>query len=176
MLPAIVKPASSGSSVGISIVRDEADLMAALIEAAKHGHSILIEELIPGIEATCGVIEGFRGEELYALPPIEIRSKNSFFDYEAKYQGKSEEIVPAKFSEKLKRQIEELSRKIHRALGLRHYSRSDFIIHPRRGDLFLRSEYAARPDRRIVDAESPESCRFKSTGIRGTCDRDGIER
>jgi D-alanine-D-alanine ligase len=137
MLPAIVKPASSGSSVGISIVRDHPELLTALIEAAKHGHSILIEELIPGIEATCGVIEGFRGEELYALPPIEIRSKNSFFDYEAKYQGKSEEIVPATFSDKLKRQIEELSKKIHRALGLRHYSRSDFIIHPRRGIYFL---------------------------------------
>jgi len=137
ILPAIVKPASSGSSVGISIVRNRTELATALIEAAKHGHSILIEDFIPGIEATCGVIEGFRGEELYALPPIEIRSKNSFFDYEAKYQGKSEEIVPATFSDKLKREIEELSRKIHRALGLRHYSRSDFIIHPRRGVYFL---------------------------------------
>jgi D-alanine-D-alanine ligase len=138
ILPAVIKPASNGSSVGISIARNRADLFTGLIGAAKHGHSILVEEFIPGIEATCGVIEGFRGEELYALPPIEIRSRNAFFDYEAKYAGgKAEEIVPATFSEKLKREIEELSRKIHRALGLRHYSRSDFIIHPRRGVYFL---------------------------------------
>ena len=123
--------------LGIAIARDHAGLLAAFSEAATHGHSILIEEFIPGIEATCGVIEGFRGQELYALPPIEIRSKNAFFDFEAKYQGESEEIVPATFSDKLKREIEELARKLHRALGLRHYSRSDFIIHPRRGIYFL---------------------------------------
>ncbi len=138
ILPAFVKPTNTGSSVGMAIARDRAELAAALQEAAKHGHSILVEEYIPGIEATCGVIEGFRGEKLYALPPIEIRTENPFFDYEAKYAGgKSEEIVPATFSEKLKNEIMELSRKIHRALGLRHYSRSDFIIHPRRGIYFL---------------------------------------
>lgn len=133
VLPAVIKPASSGSSVGVSIVKAHADIAPALIEAAKHGHSILVEQFIPGIEATCGVIEGFRGEELYALPPVEIRTKNSFFDYEAKYRGQSEEIVPATFPQKIKKEIEELARKAHRALGLRHYSRTDFIIHPRRG-------------------------------------------
>ena len=93
----------------------------------------MIEEFIPGIEATCGVIEGFRGEELYALPPIEIRPMTKFFDYEAKHQGMSQEIVPATFQDKFKRAIEGLAKKIHQAFGLRHYSRSDFIIHPRRG-------------------------------------------
>lgn len=133
LMPAVIKPASSGSSVGVSIARTESELAAALIEAAKHGHSILIEEFIPGIEATCGVIEGFRGQELYALPPVEIRSKNSFFDFEAKYAGRSEEIVPATFPMKIKKAIEDMARSVHRALGLRHYSRTDFIIHPRRG-------------------------------------------
>ena len=133
ILPVVVKPNASGSSVGVSIVRDYRDLPAALREAAKHSDSVMIEQFIPGIEATCGVIEGFRGHELYALPPVEIRSSTGFFDYEAKYQGKSEEIVPATFADKTKKAIEELAQKIHRALGLRHYSRSDFIIHPRRG-------------------------------------------
>lgn len=137
VLPAVVKPAGSGSSVGVSIVRTHAELVKALQEAAKHGHSILIEELIPGIETTCGVIEGFRGQELYALPPVEIRTKNSFFDYDAKYRGQSEEIVPASFSAELKREIEELAKNVHRLLGLRHYSRTDFIIHPRRGIYIL---------------------------------------
>lgn len=137
MLPAVVKPVGSGSSVGVSIVRDYADLVLALTEAAKHGDVVLVEEFIPGVEATGGVIEGFRGHELYSLPPIEIRPHSGFFDYEAKYAGKSLEIVPATFSEKIKRVLEELSAKVHSLLGLRHYSRSDFIIHPRRGIYFL---------------------------------------
>lgn len=132
-LPAVVKPSASGSSVGVSIVKSYDALPAALSSAAEHGDVIMIEEFIPGIEATCGVVEGFRGEELYALPPVEIRPKTEFFDYQAKYEGKSEEIVPATFSDKIKAEIEELAKKIHRALDLRHYSRSDFIIHPRRG-------------------------------------------
>jgi D-alanine-D-alanine ligase len=132
-MPAVVKPTSSGSSVGVSLVKYYDELPAALGEAAKYDDSVIIEEYIPGIEATCGVVEGFRGQELYALPPVEIRPATEFFDYEAKYKGKSQEIVPATFSEKFKLEIEELARKIHRALGLRHYSRSDFIIHPRRG-------------------------------------------
>lgn len=133
ILPAVVKPVSGGSSVGTSVVFDYQQLSEALRSAAVHGDSVLIEEFIPGIEATCGVVEGFRGQEIYALPPIEIRSLTKFFDYEAKYQGKSQEIVPATFSEKIKQAIETASKKIHKALGLRHYSRSDFIIHPRRG-------------------------------------------
>src|SRR3989338_1823127 len=133
LLPVVVMPASSGSSVGVCIVRNYSDLPQALLSASIHSNSVLIEEFIPGIEATCGVVEGFRGEELYALPPIEIRPHEEFFDYEAKYKGKSEEIVPATFAENIKKKIESLSKNIHQALGLRHYSRSDFIIHPRRG-------------------------------------------
>ncbi len=133
ILPAIIKPVSAGSSVGVSIVRSYKDLSQALNTASEHGHEIIIEEFIPGIEASCGIIEGFRDQELYALPPIEIRPMTAFFDYEAKYQGKSREIVPASFSHSLKEKLMELARKIHRALNLRHYSRSDFIIHPKRG-------------------------------------------
>lgn len=133
IMPAVVKPVASGSSVGVSIVRERKDWLPALLKAAEHDDNILIEEFIQGIEATCGVIEGFRGKDLYALPVIEIRPKTGFFDYDAKYKGQSEEIVPATFSHELKKEIEELAMKIHQTLGLRHYSRSDFIIHPRRG-------------------------------------------
>ncbi len=137
VFPAVVKPNASGSSVGVAIVRNFADLAPALISASEHGDIIVLEEFIPGIEATCGVVEGFRGSELYALPPVEIRPHGGFFDYEAKYQGKSEEIVPATFSESIKKTLEALAGQIHRTLGLRHYSRSDFIIHPRRGIYML---------------------------------------
>jgi D-alanine-D-alanine ligase len=133
ILPAIVKPSSTGSSVGVSIVRSYGDFPDALNTAAGLSDEVLVEEFIPGVEATCGVVEKFRGQELYALPVIEIRPKSGFFDFAAKYEGQSEEIVPASFSHALKRKIEELAKSIHRILGLRHYSRSDFIIHPKRG-------------------------------------------
>ncbi|MEI8327747.1 MAG: D-alanine--D-alanine ligase [Candidatus Taylorbacteria bacterium] len=136
-MPAVVKPASSGSSVGISVVKYYDGLPVALREAAKHDDLVMIEEFIPGIEATCAVVEGFRGQDLYALPPVEIRPGNEFFDYAAKYEGLSQEIVPATFASKTKLAIEDLARQIHRALGLKHYSRSDFIIHPRRGIYIL---------------------------------------
>ena len=132
-MPVVIKPASAGSSVGVSIAHVLKELAKGLLEASKHDDTVLIEEYIKGIEATMGVIEGFRGEELYTLPAVEIRPKTEFFDFAAKYQGKSEEIVPANLPIKIKKELEELSRKVHKAVGLRHYSRSDFIIHPKRG-------------------------------------------
>ena len=136
-MPAVIKPMSAGSSVGISIVRTMADLIPALTLAAKHSDSVLIEEYIAGQEATVGVIEGFRGQELYVLPAIEIRTPRKFFDYEAKYTGNYDEIVPATFSAKIKEELADMAQKAHQALGLRHYSRSDFIISPRRGIYIL---------------------------------------
>ena len=136
-IPAVVKPVSAGSSVGVSIVRTLSELPQALRDAAQHGSSVLVEEYISGTEVTVGVIEGFRDQELYVLPAVEIRPMTAFFDYEAKYAGKSEEIVPARLAHKIKDQLSLLAQKAHRALGLRHYSRSDFIIHPRRGIYIL---------------------------------------
>lgn len=133
ILPGVVKPVSAGSSVGVSLIRAYKDLPDALRKAAEHGHEIMIEEYIPGIEATCGVIEGFRDQELYALPPVEIHSDSSFFDYDAKYKHQSRKIVPSGFSHEVKKELEELSKSIHRIMELRHYSRSDFIVNPKRG-------------------------------------------
>ncbi len=132
-MPAVVKPVSAGSSVGVSIVKDLKELIAGLALAAELDEEILVEEYIKGTEATVGVIEGFRGEKLYALPAVEIRPKTAFFDFAAKYEGKSEEIVPANFPMNVKMELSDMARKVHNAVGLRHYSRSDFIIHPKRG-------------------------------------------
>lgn len=137
-MPAVVKPNTSGSSVGVSIVKSFHELEAALRHAFEFSDSVIVEEFIPGVEATCGVVEGYRDHELYALPPIEIRPHgNRFFDYEAKYQGKSEEICPGNFDHDTKAMLEYLAKTAHRALGLRHYSRSDFIVSPRRGIYIL---------------------------------------
>lgn len=138
-VPVVTKPVSSGSSVGVSVVKGFHEFEDAIIEAFKYGDTVLVEEFIPGVEATCGVIDGFRGDELYALPPIEIRAKHGgIFDYDAKYkEGMSDEIVPGNFTHEQKEEIMRLAREAHRALGLRHYSRSDFIVTPRRGIYIL---------------------------------------
>ena len=133
VMPAVVKPSANGSSVGVAIVRKFDDFYPALFNASKYSDEVIVEEYIKGIEATCGVIDHFRGERFYALPPVEIRPVAEFFDYNAKYGNETREIVPATFSQKIKKEIEELAKKIHELMGLRHYSRSDFIIHPKRG-------------------------------------------
>lgn len=131
----IVKPVASGSSVGIHVCKTTADLVNVFIEYAKNNTSALVEELINGKEATVAVVEGFRGQAYYSLPPIEIRipKKKVFFDYDAKYSGISQEICPGNFSPDEKIELEHLARLIHKELGLSHYSRSDFMIHPKRG-------------------------------------------
>jgi D-alanine-D-alanine ligase len=137
-MPAIVKPTSAGSSVGVSLVKTQKELIAGLKEAIKHGDSVLIEEFIKGLETSVGIIEGFRGQEQYVLPVVEIKPATTFFDYEAKYQGKSEEIVPARsISQHVKEELSKLAQSAHKALHLRHYSRSDFIVSPRRGIYIL---------------------------------------
>ena len=105
----------------------------AIKEALEHSDRVMVEEFIKGREATCGVVDNFRDEKHYALAPIEIKiaSGKTFFDYDAKYSGKTREICPGDFSQAEGATIEEMSKEAHRALGLRHYSRSDFIITPK---------------------------------------------
>jgi D-alanine-D-alanine ligase len=131
--PYVVKPVSAGSSVGVKIARSFSELVDAVAEAFAYSPTVLIEELIRGREASCGVIEGFRGEKLYPLFPIEIIHPKSsdFFDYNAKYSGESQEICPANFNREVKNEIQRIAKEAHNALHLRHYSRSDFIISPR---------------------------------------------
>jgi len=138
-MPAVVKPVSGGSSVGTAIAKNMPSLEVAIHDAFKYGDQVMIEEFIPGKEATCGVVDNFRGESVYSLLPIEIRKPldAEFFDYKAKYSGKSQEICPGNFTAEEKKIIQEMAREAHKALGLRHYSRSDFIIHPRRGIYIL---------------------------------------
>jgi D-alanine-D-alanine ligase len=137
--PAIVKPVNAGSSLGIGIARTAIELDQAIKNAFEISDKILVEEFIEGREATCGVVDDFRGQDIYALLPVEIRtkSKNDFFNYDAKYSGESEEICPGNFTIEEKAKIQELARQAHKVLGLRHYSRSDFIISPRRGIYLL---------------------------------------
>ena len=125
----VVKPASSGSSIGVSIVKNFHDLVPAIEFALKLDSVVIVEEYIKGREATCGVLDNFRNEEHYALPVIEIiPPEKKFFDYECKYDGSTREICPANFELAVKREIEELARSAHQALGCAGYSRADMIV------------------------------------------------
>lgn len=130
--PAVVKPLSGGSSVGIGIAYGAGELTSALGSLLEEGSDVILEEFIKGREATCGVVEGFRGEDVYSLLPVEIipPQENKFFDYDAKYSGKSQEICPARFDDDIKGNLMEGARLAHEILGLAHYSRSDFIVTP----------------------------------------------
>ncbi len=134
--PVVIKPAGEGSSVGISIVRYKKYLAPALKLAFKLDERVLVEEFLPGREITCAVL-GNRDPE--PLPLVEIRptEKYAFFDYEAKYlPGASEEICPAPLDEETTRQIQQMAVTAHQALGLKGYSRSDFIL-TERGPIIL---------------------------------------
>lgn len=138
-MPAVVKPVNGGSSVGTAIAKTLVDLEKAVEDALRYSDTAIIEEFIAGKEATCGVIDNFRNESVYSLLPVEIRkpSGSAFFDYNAKYGGQSQEICPGNFAAAESKIIQEMARNAHQALGLRHYSRSDFIIHPKRGIYIL---------------------------------------
>ncbi len=136
--PLIVKPVSAGSSVGIFLVSSEEELNGAIDEAFKFSSAVLVQEFIEGREATCGVIERFRGESVYPLFSVEIVPHfSNFFDYEEKYGGKTFERCPGNFSKEENLEIQRIAKLMHSSLGLRHYSRSDFVVCPERGVFFL---------------------------------------
>lgn len=136
--PAIVKPVIGGSSVGTTVVNNYHALAWALERAFAVFPQALVEEYIRGREATVGVIDNFRGEKTYALFPVEIvpPAESSFFDYDAKYSGKSLERVPGHFTGSEKEELAAMAKAVHEGLGLSHYSRSDFML-SRRGIFFL---------------------------------------
>lgn len=135
--PAIVKPATGGSSVGTTIAHNFHQLQHGLETAFQYAPEALVEEFIKGREATVGVLDDFRDHKTYALMPVEIiPPPDRFFDYEVKYNGATQEICPGNFSHAEKRALEHAAKLVHEGLGLSHYSRSDFIV-ARRGVYFL---------------------------------------
>lgn len=125
-LPLFVKPNQSGSSLGISKVKEKSELKAALEFAFKEDDEVLIESFLNGTEVSVGVID-YKGETI-VLGITEIVSKNEFFDYEAKYEGASEEITPARLDETTTKKVEEIAKKAYESLGMSGFSRSEYII------------------------------------------------
>ncbi len=135
--PSVIKPANAGSSVGVTLAHSLKDIKEGLEKAFAISDKVLVEELIKGREATCGVLENFRGQDIYSLFPIEIVPKKhqKFYDFESKYSNDEGaiHICPGNFSKKESEEIAKMAAQIHKAIGARHYSRSDFIVHPKRG-------------------------------------------
>jgi D-alanine-D-alanine ligase len=123
-LPLVIKPRYEGSSSGVTIVRTHEQWTGAMLAASKRYPQILAEEFIDGVEMTCGVL----GEE--ALPIVEIiPNRDGFYSYDAKYEpGGSTHIVPAKIDADLAARLQMLALSVHRLLGMRDYSRTDFIV------------------------------------------------
>jgi len=128
----IVKPLRGGSSVGVHFANSLVELPDALSRAFYESDSVIVEQLINGREVTCGVIEDFRGEDLYVLPTIEIKTESgkNFLEYDDKHSGAYRRECPGAFTQEQKDIISRASQSAHRELGLSQYSRSDFIVSP----------------------------------------------
>ena len=125
-LPCFVKPNGAGSSCGISKVNEKHQLFEAIENALKHDSKVILESFVDGTEVSCGVY--FDGKNVNSLPITEIVSENDFFDYEAKYEGKSNEITPARISEKLTSEIQNITIDIYKIMKLSGICRVDYII------------------------------------------------
>jgi len=125
-LPCFIKPNNAGSSYGISKAYTKEEVLKGIDLAYQEDSSILIESFLEGTEVSVGVIE--YQNEIKVLPITEIVSENDFFDYEAKYQGKSQEITPARISKRKQNRVEEVAKKIYKALNMSGFTRSEFIF------------------------------------------------
>jgi len=136
-LPLIVKPANLGFSIGVRMVSSFQELESAVTHAFSFGDAIIVEEYINGRVLTCGVIEGYREQDLYVLAPVEIKLPTNTIFLEYEKRGLMEYIVPAYIKMEEKIEIQEMAKLAHRILGLRQYSASDFILSPTRGIFLL---------------------------------------
>ena len=125
-LPCFVKPNNAGSSFGISKAHTKEDIIPAIEKAYKEDHEILIESFLDGKEVSVGVIE--YNNAVKVLPITEIVSENDFFDYEAKYEGKSQEITPARLTKDEETKVREIAKKAYEVLNMSGFSRSEYIF------------------------------------------------
>ena len=125
-LPCFVKANASGSSFGVTKVYEEKEILNAIEVAFKEDDAVLIEEFLEGTEVSVGVIT-HKGQ-VTVLPITEIVSENDFFDYEAKYLGKSQEITPARLTPEQEKAVNEVAAKTYRSLGMKGFTRSEYIF------------------------------------------------
>lgn len=123
--PVFVKPTQAGSSFGVTRVTSEQELQPAIEFAFTENPSVIIEQGVQGRELTCAVY--FDGEKVSALPLIEIITDNEYFDYDAKYNGNSQEVCPAEVPDELRELVQQTSCRIYSAMGCNGVVRIDYI-------------------------------------------------
>ena len=136
--PYMIKPPHDGASIGLRVAPNVVELPEVLGDVLDAYGTALVEEFLLGKEATVAVLEGYRGEDLYVFPPAEVvyPDESPFLHFDHHVQGHVKYIVPSNFSDVEKRALMEMARDAHRALGLSHFSRADFIL-TRRGPYLL---------------------------------------
>lgn len=160
--PSIIKPLTGGSSIGVTIAYNFDDFKKGIERALLFSGGALIEEYIHGVEVVCSVIDNQDGTTSYALQPLSIKKseKNSHYSFEMKLSDELDYLSDEDLLHEEKKMIQEQAILAHRALGLRHYSSADFIIHPKRGIFIL--EVNSLPQ---FTTNSPLSISLKKSGI-----------
>ncbi|MDA9261991.1 D-alanine--D-alanine ligase [Flavobacteriales bacterium] len=125
-LPCFVKPNDGGSSFGISKVKEAKQLIPSINRAFTEGNEVILESFLDGTEITCACYKV--NDKIEALPIVEIISETEFFDYEAKYEGLSQEICPARIEDSIRDEVQELTKSIYQILGLKGLIRVDYIL------------------------------------------------
>ncbi len=134
-LPYFVKPNNGGSSIGVTKVKKSRDLETAIQKAFREDDQVLIEEFIEGRELTCGMIKTKDG--LLVFPITELIPENEYFDYDAKYKGKSEEITPAEVDETITIKVKSVAAYLYNKLNCKGLVRFDFILKNNTEDLYF---------------------------------------
>lgn len=124
--PCFVKPNDSGSSFGVTKVKNSSELDKAITHAFTHGTAVVVEKFVNGTEVACGIVK--LRNEITVLPVTEIVPDTDFFDFTAKYEGKSKEITPARISQKAYDEVQQTTKMLFEAFHLRGFGRIDFII------------------------------------------------
>jgi len=125
-IPCFVKANKSGSSFGVYKVNKKSDLLPSINNSFKIDKEILIESFLDGTEVSVGVMNYKKNIKVFGI--TELVTENDFFDYEAKYEGKSKEITPANISKIQKNNVTKIAKKIYQKLGIKGLSRSEFIF------------------------------------------------
>ena len=132
----VTKPNYHGSSLGVSICRNEKELKQGIILAKKYNKDVIVQQYIDGIELTCAVLGN---EHPKALPVVEIiANKGDFYDYASKYdEDGSDHIIPARIPKAVEKQVKAWAIQAHQVLGCRGFSRTDFMYDPKSENLYL---------------------------------------
>lgn len=131
-LPCFVKPNAGGSSFGVTKVKQAEDLLPAIEKAMNESSEVMVERMMSGTEITCGCYR--KGNDVITFPITEVVTTQEFFDYDAKYNGKVDEITPARIAPQTALRVSEMTRRIYQALGCYGIIRIDYILSGTPGD------------------------------------------